>query len=92
MKKVTVKFKKPTKLEQRKPEHAQKFSGSREKKRVSPKSPILTALFLQKKNLNGFHFLSYFRNGCLRNIELQVKRKRSFTEKCILTISGKDLY
>jgi len=49
MKKVTVKFKKPTKLEQRKPEHAQKFSGSREKKRVSPKSPILTALFLQKK-------------------------------------------
>lgn len=49
MKKVTVKFKKPTKLEQRKPEHAQKFSGSREKKSVSPKSPILTALFLQKK-------------------------------------------
>lgn len=50
MKKVTVKFKKPTKLEQRKPEHAQKFSGSREKKRVSPKSPILTALFSQKKS------------------------------------------
>lgn len=49
MKKVTVKFKKPTKLQQRKPEHAQKFSGSREKKKSVPKKPYFNCFILTKK-------------------------------------------
>lgn len=56
MKKVTVKFKKPTKLEQRQSLNMHRNSQVAGKKRVSPKSPTLTSLFSQKKKSEWIPF------------------------------------